>query len=90
MKKQVFVVSLTYFFEGDIDNETYLFDTYNKAKSFFDTLVEKEKTQTWIADYDDVDITHEPDYFHAFENSNYYETSIRIKKQDILWKNTHY
>ena len=43
MKKQVFVVSLTYFFEGDTDNETYLFDTYNKAKSFFDTLVEKEK-----------------------------------------------
>lgn len=84
MKKQVFAVSLTYFFEGETDNELQLFETYDKAKEFFDTLVEKEKTQTWIADYDDVDITHETDYFYAFDNSNYYETIIRIKKQDIL------
>ena len=82
-QKQIWVVSLTYFFEGETDSETHLFATEEKAKEYFDKIVEKEKTQTWIADTDNVDIQQDEHYFYAFDNDEYYETIIQMKLQGV-------
>ena len=83
---KVFEVKMTWSFEGDFECDTFLFDTFEKAKEKFDKLCLDEETCSWIADLDEADknrIDHEEYYYHAYDSDNYYETTIYIEEKEI-------
>ena len=84
--KKVFEVKMIWFFEGESDCDTYLFDTFEKAKEKFDKLCLDEENCSWIDDLDEADkneIEHEDNYYHAYDSNDYYETTILISEKEV-------
>ena len=97
--EKVYVVVEEYVFDGTEINVT-IFSTLEKAKEHFNKVVETEEKNSWIADLineladkenngfdiDNFDsyIEKEDTYYHAYDNNDYYETTIYIEEKEIL------
>ena len=78
---KVYVVIEEYYFDGT-ETHIEIFGTLEKANEHFNRVVERECATTWIDE--DCDIEREEKYFHAYDPSNYYETTIYIEEKEIL------
>lgn len=64
---------------------TTVFSTYDKAKEYFDSIVDRELTNSWISDDPDEYIEYDyEDEFFAYDYINGDSTHIYIIKKEIL------
>lgn len=70
--------------EGDVDIE--LFDTYEKAKSYFDDCVAEEKENDSLCREEFAEIEEEDNYFSVCEDGNFISNhyTIRIVEKEVL------
>ena len=78
---KVYCVIEEYFFDGP-GTGIALFSDYEKARECFTKKVEFERQNSWIDDYSDIE--QSKDYFHAYDPSDYYETTIYIIEKEII------
>lgn len=86
---KVYVLREEYYFEGDVESNCTIFDTFEKAKVAFEERAKIEKEQSWINQLDDEDLetmkSDESDtYLHAYDSSNYYSTTVWVEEKEIL------
>lgn len=73
--------------ENYCNNElcTTIFSTYDKAKEYFDSIVDRELTNSWLSDDPDEYIERNyDDEFYAYDYINGDSTHIYIIKKEIL------
>lgn len=82
MINKVYVVVEEYFFDGT-ETELTIFDTFEKAKECFDKVVIRERTTSWVERLNEEEMEQEETYFHAYDNNDYYETTIYVVEKEI-------
>lgn len=81
MNNVVYLVDENY---GNNELNTTIFSTYNKAKEYFDSIVDRAKS-SWISDDPDEYIERDfEDDFYAYDDINGDYTYIYIMKKEIL------
>lgn len=80
---KVYVVVEEYFFDGT-ETEITIFDNFEKAKEHFDRVVIRERTNSWVKHLTEEEMEQEETYFHAYDNNDYYETTIYIVEKEIV------
>lgn len=72
-------------YDGGSELYTTVFSTYDKAKEYFDSIVDRELTNSWISDDPDEYIEWaDEDNFYAYDDINGDSTHIYIIKKEIL------
>lgn len=83
MNNKVYVVFEEYCFNGYESNAT-IFSTEEKALEYFNKIVDREKSSSWIRDddnYIETDMAHD---FYAYDDVNGDSTCIFMREKEIL------
>lgn len=84
---KVYLVCEEYGFDGETSTETSVCGTKEKARELFNSIVEREKTKSWVRDaYDSdyFDLQDEDEYFYCYDELNFDETAVYIVEKEIL------
>jgi len=83
--KKVFIVVEQYTFECAHDTRISVYENKEKAIGAFKSIVDREKTDTWIATESDVVINEDENTFNAYVDgySAEYETYVAVQEKEI-------